>query len=215
MTSADDILNFWFGELAADGWAREDRRKMWFGGGRALDADIRRRFAAAHRRAAAGELDAWGNTPRGALALILLLDQFSRHLGRGRAAAFAHDARALAVCEQGLARRLHRRLPQGCRVFYYLPLEHSEDLTRQKKSVNLYRRLAQECPPARHEEAVGALRYAEKHRDLIARFGRFPHRNEILGRKSRPEEAAYLREDGERFGQRRAPAAARVRMRKK
>lgn len=199
MSRQDEILHFWFGVPGPDGFPQEDRTRLWFGGARETDDAIRARFADDVRIAAGGGLDAWGETARGRLALILLLDQFPRNLFRGTPRAFVHDARALQHALAGLAAQQDRRLAPAERAFFYLPLEHAEDLAMQRRSVELYEGLVRAFPGVA-ARLRGFLDYAIKHHDVIERFGRFPHRNAILGRKSTPDEAAFL-ETAERFGQ--------------
>lgn len=199
MSRAAEILDFWFGPLGPDGFPREDRTTLWFRGGREVDEAIRARFAVDVERAARGERDAWGGTARGRLALILLLDQFPRNLFRGTPQAFAHDARAVAHALAGLAAGQDRELAPVERAFFYLPFEHAEDRALQRRSVEAYENLVRAFP-AQAARLRGFLDYAVRHREIVERFGRFPHRNAILGRASTPEELAFL-ETAERFGQ--------------
>ena len=206
MTSGD-IIGFWFGELSADGWTAANHQK-WFHADAAWDGQIRRRFAAAIDDAA-GDCGAdggrgcagWRESAEGSLALIILFDQFPRNIYRGGARAFAFDDKALAVCEAGLARDFDKKLAPVCRSFFYLPLEHCEDIRRQRRAVECFT-ARQAAAPAEHAAAAAEdLRYAEAHRDIIARFGRFPHRNAALARESTAEEAEWLAAGGPRFGQ--------------
>lgn len=199
MTS-DTVLDFWFGPLDADGFCVEDRDRLWFRGGEDTDRRIRERFAACVEQALNGELDDWASTPRGRLALIILLDQFTRNIHRGSAAAFGGDARALELARDGVERGLDRRLAPIERTFFYLPFEHAEDRDIQEQAVALFRALRDELPERLRARVESALDYAIQHRDIIARFGRFPHRNRALDRPSTPEELKYL-EDGKPFGQ--------------
>ncbi|MEZ5616877.1 MAG: DUF924 family protein [Rhodocyclaceae bacterium] len=187
-----DVLEFWFG---APGSAEHGSlRKCWFEKDPAFDADIRRRFLVLVDEAAAGRLDDWADRPEGLLALIVLLDQFPRNLFRNAPRAFATDAQALALAQQALAQGVDAQLMPVARAFIYLPFEHSEDLAMQDRAVALFAALAQ------HGEAFASyLDYAERHRDVIRRFGRFPHRNAILGRASTPEEIAFLARPGAGF----------------
>ena len=180
IVNPDDVLSYWF----APG---PERMARWFGGDAATDADCRRRFASTLDAAARGELDDWTTTPRGRLALIVVLDQFSRNVHRGTSRAFAQDARALALCLDGLARGDDRALAPEERAFFYLPLEHAEDAAMQARSVACFEALAAEAP-----EQSEFLPFAREHRDVIARFGRFPSRNATLGRRSTPDEEAFL-----------------------
>jgi uncharacterized protein (DUF924 family) len=165
---------------------------MWFAPEPGLDDTIRTRFLGTYEQAASGALDGWAESAEGALALVVVLDQFPRNMFRGQARAFAADDKALAIAEDAVARRLDQALPALWRTFLYLPFEHAEDRATQERSVALFRSLGD----------AETLRYAEAHRDIVARFGRFPHRNAILGRDSTPEEAAWLAAGGETFGTR-------------
>jgi uncharacterized protein (DUF924 family) len=185
MTHATEILQFWFaGDPATDRPATQ--RKVWFEKDAAFDlacAD----FAAARDLAKAGALDAWAETPQGGLALLILLDQFSRNLHRGSAEAFASDAKARAIARAMLARGFDQALTPVERMFVYLPFEHSEDLADQDLSVRLFAALDAAAGGEVHD-------YAVRHRDVVRRFGRFPHRNAALGRANTAAEAAYLAE---------------------
>ena len=180
MTSTTEVLDFWFAGDPAT------HRKVWFEKDAAFDTACADR-AAARDIAKSGALDFWAETPKGGLALLILLDQFSRNLHRGTAEAFAADAKARAVARAMLARGLDQALTPVERMFVYLPFEHSEDLADQDLAVRLYAAL-----DAITDEKM--LDYAERHRDVIRRFGRFPHRNAALGRANTAEEAAYLAE---------------------
>ncbi len=185
------VLDFWFGSDDA-----VDER--WFKRSDAFDRSITLRFGAAVASALAGRLDGWAARSDGALALILLLDQFTRNMHRGTPQAFAGDARALALALQLVASGEHLQLPPLQRWFAYMPLEHAEDAALQQQCVRLFEALADDA--GLHREALaGALDYARRHRDVIARFGRFPHRNAILGRTSSAEEAAFLLRPGSGF----------------
>jgi uncharacterized protein (DUF924 family) len=183
---ATGILGFWFGDgtLARAEWFRKDP---------VFDAAIRERFGAAVERALEGAFAAWAAEPRGALALVLLLDQFTRNIHRDTARMFAGDARALAVAESAVAAGFDDALMPQERSFLYLPFEHAEDAAAQARSVALFTRLAEEAG------LQSPLEWAQKHADVIRRFGRYPHRNEILGRASTPEETAFLAAPGSRF----------------
>lgn len=194
-----DVLEFWFGSARDDAEVVAERSAIWFRGGDAVDAEIRTRFAALRAQAIDGRLDAWLARPRGRLALVILVDQFSRNLFRGDARAFAHDALARGWVEDGLRLGADRALRAIERVFFYLPLEHSEAFADQQDCVALFRQLRADAPPALHAAFDGYLDYAERHRDVIARFGRFPHRNAVLGRASTPAEEAYLSLPGAGF----------------
>jgi uncharacterized protein (DUF924 family) len=191
MQRSEKILAFWFG--AQEGLDREATRKRWFSKNPAFDAQIRDRFLADHEAAAAGVLARWAESARGALALIITLDQFPRNLFRDTPRAFATDAKALQVAQDAVRRELDRELPATERLFVYLPFEHSEDLAAQERSVELITQLEGE------PDMASVIDYARRHRAVIARFGRFPHRNRILGRASTAEELAFLREPGSAF----------------
>jgi len=188
-----EIHDFWFGPLDAHGCCVQDRHALWFGADAATDEACRQRFGTTLQRARAGGLDHWADSDAGLVALVLLLDQFSRNIHRGTALAFAGDARALALSTQAVDSGRHRRLPAIHRVFLYLPLEHCEALAVQERCVGLFRELEQD---AGAERIAGFTRYAVAHRDVIARFGRFPHRNAILGRASSDAELAHLSRHG-------------------
>ena len=196
----EDVLDFWFGEIR-DGWTAEDRNKLWFGGAE-NDAEIIRRFGAALERAGRGELDGWAETPSGILALIVMLDQFTRVVHRGTARAFSNDARALALAESALAREWDADMPPPHRQFLTMPLMHCEDVARQNRCVELFAALAEALPPSRRKIGENALTHAREHRDIVAQFGRFPHRNKIMGRENTPEEEKWLAENaGKNYGQ--------------
>jgi len=185
------VLDFWFGAPGSPDRGRP--RRVWFTVDPAFDAEIRRRFAAVHARAAAGRLDHMQATPEGALALVIVLDQFSRNLFRNDARAYANDARARRIADRALGRGFARALAPVERKFLFLPFEHSENLEDQRRSVALFRALAEETGDD------GDVYWAERHYEIIARFGRFPHRNAVLGRPTTPTEAAFLKEPDSSF----------------
>ena len=164
-----------------------------------FDAEIAARFGDLVKRAAAGELEGWRDTPTGALALVIVLDQFSRNLHRGSPLAFANDPAARDVAKDVRARHFDRALAPVERSFLYLPYEHAEDRALQEESVALFTELAAEAPPEVAEYLRETLDYARRHRDVIARFGRFPHRNGALGRASTAAEIEFLKEPGSSF----------------
>jgi uncharacterized protein (DUF924 family) len=190
-TDAEAVLAFWFG-AAGTAVPVEQLSARWFARDEAFDAAIRTRFGTTLAAARSGALDTWVHTPRGWLALLLVLDQFPRNMYRGTAAAFASDAQACAAALAGLARGDDRRLDPLQRVFCYLPLEHAEDIALQERCVELFVALRADLPAARSAAFDGFLDYARRHRDVIARFGRFPHRNAALGRADTPQERDYL-----------------------
>ena len=184
---AEEILTFWF-----TSGPHEDR-EVWFRKDDAFDGEIRERFGDAIAAGLAGAFGDWCTTPRGSLARVILLDQFTRNAFRGTPQAFAGDARALATAKQALQREFDRELDPYERWFMYMPFVHSEDLATQDQAVTLFVALATETG------LDSPLPWTQRHRDVIARFGRFPHRNEILGRPSTPEELAFLAQPGSRF----------------
>jgi uncharacterized protein (DUF924 family) len=202
-----DVLDFWFGGVQADPSRLQQRMQLWFGGGTEdssglLDRGIAARFAGHMQARRRGELDAWAATAKGRLALLLLTDQFPRNVHRGRPAAFADDPAARELCVAGIEIGHDLELAPLERMFFYLPLEHSESLEDQDRCVALMRALERDAPRGQEQAFAGFTRYALAHRDIVARFGRFPHRNRILGRSDTPEERAYLEGDFPRFGQR-------------
>ena len=191
---AQEVLDFWFG--AQDGAVYGAQRPEWFGKDPAFDARVRDRFEPLIERAVNGGLRDWDALgPRGQLARILVLDQFTRNAWRDTAAAFQGDVLALGAAQQMVASGDDMKLAPVERMFAYLPFEHAEDAAMQEKSVHLFEALAQENPGS-----FGlALDYAHRHRGVIARFGRFPHRNPILGRTSTEDETAYMALPGSGF----------------
>jgi uncharacterized protein (DUF924 family) len=195
MSAADpriaEILDFWFG---APGSSERGRAcEVWFRKDAAFDDTIRARFGAVVDEAAAGGLTGWDTSDPGALALLVVCDQFPRNLFRGEARAFALDPRALATARRLVAAGRDRALAPLERVFVYLPFEHSESLDDQHEAVRLFTTLRDD------PQAGGYLEWAVKHFEVVRRFGRFPHRNEALGRVSTPEEIAFLAQPGSRF----------------
>ncbi|RXJ74756.1 hypothetical protein CS022_00540 [Veronia nyctiphanis] len=195
-----EVLNFWFGELDGD-VTKESRQKLWFTGGQDVDQEITERFQDIVSQAGQGRLTDWMETPDGTLALIILLDQFTRNIYRGLGAAFRHDEYALAVCKKGLAKGFDAELPAIQRVFFYLPLEHSELLEDQEESLFRFSQLIKAVDEQHKLMFENFYHFAEEHHDIVARFGRFPHRNSTLGRLSSEKEIQYLSGGGARFGQ--------------
>jgi uncharacterized protein (DUF924 family) len=206
MTTPQDVLDFWFGETSPRGDALVVRMNTWFGNTTAetqaaFDAQIRERFGADVELALRGELDHWAQTPRGRLALVVLLDQFPRNLFRGTARAFAGDLRAQRLVVEGCDTGADRALDLVERYFFYMPLQHAENADLQERSVAAFRQLAAETPDDIRETLESGPHYAEEHRNIIARFGRFPHRNAALDRESTAAERAYFASDAPDFGQ--------------
>jgi len=199
MTTPQDILDFWFGELDENGMTVEDKSPLWWGQSAETDAGIKARFGRIAGAAAAGELDHWAMLPAGRLALIVALDQFPRNIHRGKPGAFATDVKARELTLDGIAAGHDRQAPFIQRVFFYIPLEHAEDQALQAQSVSLYTQLMETAPPALREQAANYRDYAVRHQVIIDRFGRFPHRNKILGRESTAEEVEFLTQPGSSF----------------
>ena len=189
----DDILIFWFGPLNSEGLCKPEQHELWFKSSANTDNQCDALFGAAVQRAIAGKLDEWAGSDRGLLALILLLDQFPRNIYRATPAAFSGDPRALSLALQAIADNRHLGIPLIHRVFLYLPLEHSEDEAVQEQCVALFEEMAVATGLA---QMADFKRYAVAHRDVIARFGRFPHRNAILGRQSTPAETEHIATHG-------------------
>lgn len=204
---AQDVLAFWFGAdpLGAD--QIPQRMRLWFGGDdppelRELrDELIAERFGHLIEAAAAGKLDAWAGSPHRLLALILLLDQFPRNVYRGTARAFAQDEKALSLALTGMQTGADAALTPIHRAFFYMPLQHSESPDVQEESVAAFRRLCDEAPAEQRGVFDGCLKFAQLHQRIVARFGRFPHRNRVLGRSNSDSEAAFLRDEAMTFGQ--------------
>jgi len=186
------VLDFWFGDPTSSTYG--SNRAEWFRKDPAFDASIRDRFGAVIERGLRGELEDWAATPLGALAQLIVLDQFTRNVFRDTPRAFAGDARALNAARAMVGARQDDDLAPFQRAFVYLPFEHAEGIEMQREAVRLYTRLA-----ALDAAQVDGLDYAERHRAIIERFGRFPHRNAILGRQSTPEEIEFLKTPGSGF----------------
>jgi uncharacterized protein (DUF924 family) len=195
----NELLQFWFGDDSDDAAVAKIQAELWWGHRQETDELLQARFGGAASAAATELLDHWVGSPRGRLALILLLDQLPRAIHRDTSAAFAQDAKARKVAGQGLESGADRLLRPIERLFFYLPFEHSEGLDDQDRSVELFRELLLEVPRSHRETFAGFVDYAVRHRDVIKRFGRFPHRNVILGRESTPEEKAFLEQPGSSF----------------
>ena len=189
---AQAVLDFWF--LPADHPGHGQARAEWFRKDDAFDAHIRARFGALIDAAIEGGLRAWDATPHGALARLIVLDQLTRNVYRGTPRAFAGDVQALALAVALTQAGQDQQLPPMLRAFAYLPFEHAEDLAMQARAVELFQLLSQAQPGF-----DGMLDYAQRHQEVIARYGRFPHRNAILGRPSTPEEVEFLRQPGSSF----------------
>jgi uncharacterized protein (DUF924 family) len=197
--TAEDVLDYWLGPLDELGRADAAHVARWWSKDPAVDQEIRTRFARLHAAALGGGLTSWLHTPRGTLAYIVVLDQFSRNMNRDTAAMFAGDARALAAAESGIERGLDRALRLDERSTFYMPLMHSEQIARQERCVMLYLAFAEEVTGHARANLLSRIGYAERHRDIVRKFGRFPHRNALLGRPSTPEELDFLAGPGSSF----------------
>jgi len=192
MTQPEDVLDFWFGDAHGI-----DPR--WFRGGESFDDEIRERFGEEVEAALDGGFDDWESTARHRLALILLLDQFTRNLFRSTPRMYAGDERAFRLSRWGIEQGMDLELVPRERAFFYLPLEHAEDLDAQLVSVERFERLATDAGEDKAEMAAGFLDYAKRHAEVVRRFGRFPHRNVIFGRETTAEERAFLDSDAAPF----------------
>lgn len=184
------VLDFWFGRPGEDGYG--EYREVWFQKNEEFDWRVRDRFLNDYEKAAKGEYDGWREGPESCLALVILLDQFPRNLFRGDPRTYATDEKALSIAREALQKSFDRDLPHFERHFLYMPFMHSEDVEDQRRSVALFRKLAEEDGPDVKE-------YADEHREIVERFRRFPHRNAVLGRPSTPEEVEFLEQPGSSF----------------
>lgn len=190
---AREILEYWFGPLkSADVY--HDNVKLWWEGGEDVDNEIRNRFGKQVTAATKGELDSWKNTPRGRLALIILVDQFTRNIYRGTPQAFAYDNIAQKLTLEGISKGDDKKLFPIERVFFYLPLEHAENLDLQKLSIQKFHDILSVAPKDQFKDFKSHEDYALEHYEIIKKFGRFPYRNEVLNRKSTPEEIEFLKD---------------------
>jgi uncharacterized protein (DUF924 family) len=205
VTGVSQVLHYWLGDAPnqASGWPSDPAiEKSWFQGGPAVDAEITARFGSLVQQAVAGDLPCWEVKPQPRLALVLLLDQFTRNVFRGRPEAFAGDTRAQKLVLTTLdddAQTLGA-LPLAGQLFWGMPLMHAENPALQERSVTYFEALLDQTPQAQQPSVARSVASAKEHRDIVARFGRFPHRNAVLARESTAEEAAFLK-NGPRFGQ--------------
>lgn len=199
-TKPNEILEFWFGDALASLEQVGPRSELWFRQDHEFDRQIQQRFGSLPERAARGELDEWRGEAFSALALVLVLDQFPRNLYRRSARAFECDPLAREVALESIAGGFDEALHPLQALFLYLPLEHAEDIGLQERSVQLFGQLAARAPAALRPRFEQFTNYARRHRDVIHRFGRFPHRNELLDRQPTSEEIAYLESGGDTFG---------------
>lgn len=195
------IIEFWFKEHQLSAPQIDHRMDTWFGEDAAFDQRIKDNFSDDVERASEGKLNHWADEPTGRLALILLLDQFRRNIYRGKPEAYSHDKHALKLCVEGAMAKKDQGLAPIQRAFFYMPLQHAESRKVQGKSVALFDKLAEVVSPTYRETFATIAQFAELHRDIIEQFGRFPHRNKVLGRPNTPEEDEYLAGDSPDFGQ--------------
>ena len=187
----EEVLDFWFGREGEEGYG--EFREVWFTKNPEFDREIRDRFESIYEEAAAGRLESWKDETRSCLALIVVLDQFPRNMYRGDARMYAADRLAREAARHAVEHAYDRELPSHGRLFLYLPFEHSENLEDQQRSVSLFEGLAAEMG------SDDLLDYAVRHKEIVERFGRFPHRNEILDRQTTPEEAEFLERPNSSF----------------
>ena len=196
MTTPQDILSFWFGD---DPDQPAKNSKLWWKKDPQNDGEIKDKFLADLEAAKGGQLEAWKDTPEGTLAFIILIDQFSRNIYRDRAAAFGQDKLAQQACLEGIEKGFDQKIPHVHRAFFYLPLMHSEAWEHHEKALEIYRQLAESCPAESKKMLEANHQYAISHAKIVKQFGRYPHRNKILGRQSTPEEAEFLTQPGSSF----------------
>ena len=195
-----DVLDFWFQGCQEDSTKLDKASDRWYGGGAELDQEISDRFGELFDRACSDSLSSWADTADGALALVILLDQFSRNIHRKSAQAFAQDPMARAIVVRSCSNGLDQEMSTVGRLMFYHPLQHSEYLEDQEYGVEVVAQLLDSCPANWKDCVASSLRYFEQHRDIVKQFGRFPHRNKVLGRESSQEEQEYLK-TANTFGQ--------------
>lgn len=195
----ETILDFWFGELDEHGCADPNHRERWWQKSDEFDRSIRDEFLQDYEAIVAGEREAWRSTPRGALATVIVLDQFSRNMFRNTPEMYAADELAREICCEGLDEGFDDALAFDERVFYYMPLQHSESVDDHARCREVFTRLRDEAPEELAIDADRYLDYARQHRVIVERFGRYPHRNALLGRASTEEEIAFLKEPDSSF----------------
>lgn len=194
------VLDFWFSSGSMDQPTIDSRMERWFNSDTAFDAIVRHEFGPLVDRAGKGELDGWIATPEGRLALIIVLDQFRRHIYRGTPRAFSRDPQALKLCVEGAMKGDYKRLPAIQQAFYFMPLQHAESLKIQERSVKIYEGLVSGVSETLKATLATFAQFAELHHDIIESFGRFPHRNRVLGRPNTEAEAEYLAAGAPSFG---------------
>jgi uncharacterized protein (DUF924 family) len=195
----EDVLDFWFGEVNELGCSSPEHRKRWWTKSDAFDEAIKSHFVNDYEAVVAGDRDTWRNTPRGTLAYIIVLDQFSRNMFRGTPEMFTADELAREACCEGLDEGFDAELAFDERVFFYLPLEHSEVVADHQRCIELFTDLVDCAPEPLEADAKNYLDFAQHHKTIVERFGRYPHRNETVGRATTLEEAEFLKEPGSSF----------------
>ncbi len=200
-SSPEQVLHYWFADSRDDPSLCDARSAWWFDGGELLDREIAARFGSDVEAAAAGDLDAWQNEADRCLALVLLLDQFPRNIYRGTAGAFANDDKSVNVARTGVARGHLDPMRPIEASFFLTPFMHSEHMEDQRDGIHLLEAQCERCPPQWRNRLETTLQHAREHAEVIRRFGRFPHRNAILGRTSTPEEQTFLNGGAETWGQ--------------
>jgi len=199
MDEHEQVLEFWFGELTADGRADAVHAQRWWKKDPAFDALIRERFGGLYAAVVGDAREAWLEEPRGTLAYVITIDQFSRNMFRDSPRMFEHDARALRAALGGIDHGFDRKLALDERGFLYMPLMHSEDRAQQDRCVALFEAFRDELEGEARARVAGSVDYAKRHREIVARFGRFPHRNQVLGRTVTAEEMEFLTQPGSSF----------------
>lgn len=198
LASSDEVLEFWFGSAAVNEADVMAKAKRWFAGGETMDSEVKTRFGETVEAALAGKLDDWASTPRGRLALVIVLDQLTRNAFRGQPRAYTGDTKAQRLAMDAFETGLDAALSTVEQAFLSMPLLHAEDAGLQQRSLELAQRIAASAPPLHIKGSAMHLEQAEKYLAVVTRFGRFPHRNAILGRRSTPEEQAFLVDWAER-----------------
>ena len=195
----DTILSRWFGEESSAATIAADRKKLWWGKDETVDEEIKDRFRETVEAVAEGEVNHWRDSADGLLASIICTDQFPRNMFRGDPRAFQYDELALELAHQAVATSEDQNLAPIQRVFVYMPFEHAESLEMQNEAVRLFTELESAVDESERELFQGYTQFAHRHQEIIERFGRFPHRNEILGRSTTNEEAEFLKQPGSSF----------------
>ncbi|MEM7155458.1 MAG: DUF924 family protein [Myxococcota bacterium] len=199
--SIEEILEYWFGTLEGPADLNAEKNSLWWAGGEHVDAEVRERFGALVEQACGGQLDHWQDTARGTLALVILLDQFTRNLRRGTAKAFESDGKAQGIVLAALDRGADTELKVIEQSFLCMPLMHAEDRDLARRCLEQFECIAERRAELGREDYPNFMPSAKTHADIVLRFGRYPHRNEIIGRDSTPEEIEFLADGGPSFGQ--------------